>query len=279
MKRSVGKKTKNAAPGADDAAVKAPARASSSRRWIGAAAMVAVVFAAAGAVGAVVRDHAHSKLTPPTSGAGPSQLAVPVTGHTPVTLTVYEDMRDPATAAFEQTYQGVLSQLLASGTVKVLYREVADVDAAKGGTGSLNAANALGCAQDAGHFSAYRTVLLANQPTGDTDAFADKSQLIALAKQVKKLDTDVFRNCVDSGSHNVWVRDSTSDFDAAGLGRVPVLTMQVSGSDNGSGEDAAQTLVGGSVQTAPDKLLSLVIAAARTAPLPSASATPSPSAS
>ncbi|MFC1414889.1 DsbA family protein [Streptacidiphilus sp. N1-12] len=269
MKRSVGKKTKNAPSGTDTAAAAGTApKATHTRRWIGAAAMVVVVFAAAGAVGAVVRDHSAKKLTPPTSGTGPSHLAVPVSGHTPVTLTLYEDLRDPASATFEQTYRPTMDRLLASGTVKLLYREVADVDAAKGGTGSLNAANALGCAQDAGHFSAYRTVLLANQPSADTDAFADKAQLIALSKQVKKLDTDVFRNCVDSGAHNVWVKDSTSDFASANLGSVPVLTMQA------TGQDTARTVIGGSAQLTPEKLFSLVIDAATTA---TPSATPSAS--
>ena len=267
MKRSAGKKNKTAAPVTDAAAAAETApQAGHARRWIGAATMVVAVFVVAGLVGAVVRDHSAKKLTPPTSGTGPSHLAVPVSGHTPVTLTLYEDLRDPASATFEQTYKPALDQLLASGTVKLLYREVADVDAAKGGTGSLNAANALGCAQDAGHFTAYRKVLLANQPAVDTDTFSDKTQLIALSKQVKKLDTDVFRNCVDSGAHNVWVKDSTSDFASANLGSVPVLTMQV------TNQDVAQTVIGGSAQLTPDKLVAMVINAARTAPSPTPSA-------
>jgi hypothetical protein len=277
VKRSAGKKNKNAAPAPAPAGAAAgkKARGASTRRWLGAAVMVAVVFVAAGLVGELVRTHNKTKLAPPTSAAGPSNLAVPVDGHAPVTLTLYEDMRDPATVAFSQTYGAAIAQLIASGSVNVYYRQVTGVDAANGGTGSLNAGNALGCAQDAGagFFASYRKVLLENQPDEQTDAWADKGQLIILAKQVKKLDTDVFRGCVDSGEHNVWVKDSTEDFTSANLGAVPVLTMKMIYQD----DDTAQTIYGGSLKTGPKKLVSEVLAAAATAPTASPSATPSSS--
>ena len=274
MKRSAGKKNQNAAPAPDGATGgRTRTRGSSARRWISAAVMVAVVFVLAGLVGEVVRNAKTTKLTPPSTAGGPSNLAVPVNGKAPITLTVYEDMRDPATVAFAQTYGAAMAQLIASGSVDVLYRQVAGVDAAKGGTGSLNAGNALGCAQDAGNgfFVAYRKVLLANQPAEQTDAFADKGQLVTLAKQVKKLDTDVFRACVDSGAHNVWVKDSTSDFTAANLGSVPVLTMKMIYQD----DDTAQTLVGDGITTSPKKVVSEVLAAAKAAPTSSPSASAS----
>jgi len=275
VKRSAGKKNQNAAPAPGGAAAgRTSSRGASTRRWLGVAVMVAVVFVAAGLVGQFVRQHKTTQLAPPTSAGGPSNLAVPVNGHAPITLTLYEDMRDPATVAFSQTYGAALAQLMATGSVDVLYRQVAGVDAAKGGTGSLNAGNALGCAQDvgSGYFTAYRKVLLAHQPDEQTDAFADKTQLIELAKKVKKLDTDVFRNCVDSGAHNIWVKDSTRDFTAADLGTVPVLTMKGIYQD----ADLAQTLYGGgSTTVTPKKLVSTVLAAAKAAPTASPSATPS----
>jgi protein-disulfide isomerase len=281
VKRSAGKKNQNAAPATGDAAPGPATAASSSRRggsarrWLSAAVMVGVVFVAAGLVGEVVRDHKSKQLTPPTSAGGPSNLAVPVNGHAPVTLTVYEDMRDPATTAFDQKYGAVVAQLIASGTVDVLYREVAGVDKTQGGTGSLNAGNALACAQDTGntYFTAYRKVLLANQPAEGTDTFADKAELIHLSRQVKKLDTDVFRSCVNGGSHDVWVRDSTSEFTAADLGNVPQLTMKLVYQD----DDMARTLYGGPVKITPKKLVSVVLAAAKTAPTASPSASPSDS--
>jgi len=244
-------------------------------RWTVIGSLVVAVFVIAGLVGAFVRDYKSKELAPPASAAGPSALAVPVYGHAPVTLTLYEDMRDPASLQFSQTYDAALAQLVASGTVNLYYREVAGVDAARGGNGSLYAGNALACAQDANttkDFTAYRTVLLANQPTaGGTDTFGSKSELITLAKQVKGLDTDVFRACVDNGQHDVWVQDSTTAFKALKQGGVPVLQMQV------LGQAAATTVVGSSAQTTPAQLISQVMAAAAAAPTSSPSATPSSS--
>jgi len=242
---------------------------SATARWAIVGTMVLAVFVAAGLVGAVVRDHKAKTLAPPASAAGPSALAVPVYGHAGVSLTLYEDMRDPATAAFAQTYDATLNQLIASGTVNIYYREVAGVDAAQGGSGSLNAGNALGCAQDAKDFTDYRTVLLANQTAVSDDSYASKSLLITLAKQVKGLDTDVFRACVNGNQHTVWVKDSTKDFTSAQLGSAPVLQMQV------LGQDQPQTLIGGSKTLTPQQLINQVMTAAQSVP----TAAPSPSAS
>lgn len=269
MKRSAGKKqqqTDAQAGGGNGSG--SGGRGGSTRRWLTAAVGVAAVFVVAGLVGTVVRDHKSKQLAPPTSAGGPSSLAVPVYGHAPVTLTLYEDMRDPATLAFATTYDETLAQLVASGTVNVLYRETDGVDLAKGGTGSLNAGNALGCAQDLKLFGPYRSVLLANQPDQSTDAFAAKGTLIELAKKVKKLDTDVFRACVDNGAHNVWVKDSTSEFAAANLGATPVLTMQL------LGDAAPHTVYDANTTPTPKQLFAQVIAAAQTAP--TASPTPTP---
>ncbi|WP_370145203.1 DsbA family protein [Streptacidiphilus sp. EB129] len=259
--------TKSDRPSSDAAA---RGTGSSVRRWAVIGSGVLAVFVAAGLVGAVVRDHKAKVLAPPASAAGPSALAVPVYGKAPVTLTVFEDMRDPGSAAFARTYDPMLAQLVASGTVNVYYREVAGVDAAQGGSGSLRAGNALGCAQDAKLFSDYRDVLLQNQPAVSDDSYASDDRLISLARKVKGLDTDVFRGCVDGSDHTVWVKDSTKDFKAAQLGSAPVLQMQV------TGQDQPQTLVGGGSSLTPQQITAQVIAAAQVAPV--ASPSPSPSA-
>ena len=242
-------------------------------RWVVIGGLVLIVFAAAGTIGTFVRDYKAKQLAPPTSAAGPSALAVAVKATAPITITVYEDMRDPATLQFSQTFDATLDQLIASGTVNIYYREVAGVDAAKGGSGSLNAGNALGCAQDTSNkdFKEFRQVLLANQPAETTDTFGSKSELITLAKQVKGLDSDVFRACVDNGNHNVWVKDSTSAFKALNEGSVPVVQMEV------IGQSGPQTVLSSSQALTPAQLTSMVIAAAQTAP--TAVASPSPSSS
>ncbi|WP_152626998.1 DsbA family protein [Streptacidiphilus melanogenes] len=265
------------------------------RRWLVAGGMVVAIFVVAGLIGSVVRAHKETQLAPPAGAVGESALAVPEYGHAAVTLTVYEDMRDPATLAFENTYGATLRQLVASGVANVYYHETTGVDRTQGGSGSLQAGNALACALDAKQFPNYRAILLDHQPAESDDAFASKSNLITLAKKVKGLDTDVFRACVNNGDHKVWVQDSTKDFTAANLGAVPVLLMQ-SAADATAGGANATTLVSATQSLTPKQLQDRVLAAAVSATptstdlpsvavtngasaTPSASVTPSTSAS
>ena len=246
-------------------------RRSAVLRWVVIGGLVLAVFAVAGVVGSFVRSYKDKKLAPPASAAGPSALAVPVYGHAPVTLTVYEDMRDPGSLQFSQTFDATLSHLVASGTVNVYYREVAGVDATQGGNGSLYAGSALACAQDAKDFEQYRQVLLANQPTSGDDTFGSKGKLIDLARKVPGLDTDVFRQCVDQGTHNVWVKDSTSAFKKLNQGNTPVLTISVLPQTTSQ----FTTIYSSTLPLTPQQLTSKVFAAAQTAPTiaPSATAT------
>jgi hypothetical protein len=272
VKRPARKSSKSAATPVATPAAGAPAgttKALPLRRWTITGVVVVSVLGAAGAVGAVVRAHDATQFVAPTGAGGQGSFAVPVKGSPAVTLTVYEDMRDPASAAFATAYDPTLSSLVSSGTVTLMYREIAGVDASQGGTGSLQAGNALGCAQDADHFAKYRTALLKNQPAESDDAYATDANLFKLAKKVKGLDTDVFRSCVTSGDHKVWVKDSTADFTAAGLGSAPVLQLQ-------SRHDAdPTTMIGNGKQLTPQQLTAAVIAAAMALPSP----TPSPSGS
>ena len=247
-------------------------RRSSTGRWVVAGIGVVAVFVAAGFVGSLVRDHKAKTLSPPTTATGTNNLAVPVWGHAAVTLTVYEDMRDPASLAFAEQYDSTLAQLVASGAANVEYREVTGADAAHGGTGSLRAGNALACSVDTSvnDFAKYRKVLLENQPADVTDdAYASNSKLITLAKKVKALDTDVFRSCLDKGNHKVWVEDSQKDFVAAGYGSAPVLTMTTSGQASPA---VPTVLVGNGSKATLKQLTDTVINAAKVAPLPSGAA-------
>ncbi|MEY9872725.1 hypothetical protein ABH931_002202 [Streptacidiphilus sp. MAP12-33] len=255
------------------------------RRWLTAGGMVVAIFVVAGVIGSVVRAHKETQLAPPAGATGASALAVPQWGHAAVTLTVYEDMRDPATLAFENTYGATLRQLVASGVANVYYRETTGVDAAQGGSGSLQAGNALGCALDAKKFADFRAVLLNNQPAESDDAFGSKSHLITLAKKVKELDTDVFRACVDNGDHKVWVQDSNKAFTAGNFGPGPVLTMLVD--QTNTNEAQAQAVISSTLSLTPKELQDRVLAAAvqatpTSADLPSIAvtngATPTPAA-
>ncbi|GAA0277677.1 thioredoxin domain-containing protein [Streptomyces polychromogenes] len=184
------------------------------------------------------------------------------------TLTIWEDFRCPACKAFEDNYRDTLHDLENRGLLKIEYHLVTLIDGNMRGSGSLNAANAAACAQDAGKFSAYHDVLFVNQPQETDDAYAKSAKLLELSGKVDGLDTPAFRSCVEGGTHNSWVAKSHEAFRAGKFKGTP--TVLLDGKDIFG--DQANPLT-------PQKLKEKVEANAGVTPKPSASASASPSAS
>ncbi|MCX4822405.1 DsbA family protein [Streptomyces sp. NBC_01142] len=167
-------------------------------------------------------------LLAPSGVAGKEQLALPVgASDAPSTLTVWEDFRCPACAQFENAFRKTIHDLVQAGQIKVEYHLATIIDGNMGGSGSLRAANAAACAQDAGKFAPYHDVLYQNQPPETDDAFAQNSKLIALAGKVEGLDTPAFRSCVEEGKHDGWVNKSNTAFQNGGFKGTP--TVQLNG--------------------------------------------------
>ena len=190
---------------------------------LGLAAVIGVVAANAGGDD---EGEASGPVVAPSGALGKDGLAIPVgEENAGSTLTVWEDFRCPACKAFEQTYNPTVRELTEAGQLKVEYHLVTLIDDGMGGSGSLNAANAAACAQDAGKFGAYHDVLFENQPMESDDAFADKGRLIELATKVDGLDTPAFRSCVEDGMHNSWVAKSNEAFQNENFSGTPTVLL------------------------------------------------------
>jgi protein-disulfide isomerase len=162
----------------------------------------------------------------PSGAQGKDSLAIPVGKDSArSTLTVWEDFRCPACQAFETAYRPTLHELTDSGQLRIEYHLVTLIDGNLGGTGSLRAANAAACAQDAGKFRDYHDVLYENQPKETDDAFASNAKLIQLAGKVNGLDTPTFRKCVDGGTHDSWVVKSNQAFQSGGYTGTPTVLL------------------------------------------------------
>ncbi|MFF9766568.1 DsbA family protein [Streptomyces sp. NPDC014636] len=190
---------------------------------LGLAAVIGVVAAKAG------KDKGSDKAGPavaPSGAQGKDSLAIPVgKDGAKSTLTVWEDFRCPACQAFEVAYRPTLHELADAGKLRTEYHLVRLIDGNLGGSGSLRAANAAACAQDAGKFRDYHDVLYANQPKETDDAFADNDKLIALAGKVKGLDTPAFQKCVKDGTHDSWVDKSNQAFRTGGFNGTPTVLL------------------------------------------------------
>ncbi|MFF2505424.1 DsbA family protein [Streptomyces sp. NPDC058067] len=186
------------------------------------AAVIGVIAANSGGE----KNTASGPVTAPQGAVGKDSLAIPVgKDGAKSTLTVWEDFRCPACKAFEDGYRTTIHQLTASGKLKVEYHLATLIDKNLRGSGSLRAANAAACAQDAGKFTPYHDVLYENQPPETNDAYADNAKLIALAGKVSGLVTPGFRTCVNDGSHDSWVKKSNDAFQAGGFQGTPTVLL------------------------------------------------------
>ncbi|HEV2637670.1 MAG TPA: thioredoxin domain-containing protein [Actinocrinis sp.] len=156
----------------------------------------------------IAETHNMGTVVPPSGAVGTDQLAIPY-GTNPsakVVLTIYEDLRCSFCANAEAADTPVYQPMADSGQIEVQYHLVDLVDQTdRGSTGSLDAGNALACAQDAGKFTGYHTLLFADQPDETSDLYGSAAELIALAKQVPGLGSPTFEACVISGRHDGWV--------------------------------------------------------------------------
>lgn len=190
---------------------------------LGLAAVVGVIAANSG--GKDSSDKA-GPVVAPTGAIGGDKPAIPQgRPDAPSTLAVWEDFRCPACAQFENFFRDTVHELEASGAVKAEYHLATLIDGNMGGSGSLRAANAAACAQDAGKFTKYHDVLYINQPQETDDAYAKNSRLIELAAKVPGLDTPTFRSCVEDGTHDAWVKKSNDAFKASEFTGTPSVLL------------------------------------------------------
>ncbi|OCC12347.1 thioredoxin domain-containing protein [Streptomyces sp. PTY087I2] len=191
---------------------------------LGLAAVVGLIAANAGKDDG--GDSASGPAVAPSGAIGEDALTVPVgAADAPSTLTVWEDFRCPVCAQFENAFRDTITELADDGQIRVEYHLATIIDGNFGGTGSLRAANAAACAQDAGKFAPYHDVLFSNQPPEPDDAFGKNSRLIELAGKVEGLDTPGFRSCVEDGEHDSWVKKSDTAFREGGFQGTPTVLL------------------------------------------------------
>ncbi|MER7753960.1 thioredoxin domain-containing protein [Kitasatospora sp. NPDC097643] len=190
---------------------------------------VLAVIAAAVVTGVVVQNERSTPETPaaaPAGTIGDKNLVIPAgAANAPAVLTVYEDPRCPACGMFEREFSPTIDQLEDAGKITTNYHIVSFIDRAVPGKGSKYGANALACAQDAGHFRDYHDVLYRNQPDETNDAFGNKAVLINLAKQVNGLDTPAFEACVNDNKYGGWVSSVQQDFDKSSYKSTPTVLL------------------------------------------------------
>ncbi|WP_152363550.1 DsbA family protein [Microlunatus speluncae] len=159
-----------------------------------------------------VPERAEALAPQPVAAGKPVRIGTP---DAPRTLTAYVDFHCPGCAGFEDDYGPALFDAAARGAVAIDVYPMSFHDA-----GSTAAANAFGCATEAGFGRAYYRGLFANRDLDWSD-----SQLTALAAAVTNEVPPTFAGCVGSRAEAGWVDSINAAAEAAGVQQTPTVFL------------------------------------------------------
>lgn len=173
-----------------------------------------VVIAAAIVASAVLLSQpADAGTGAPVAPIVVTPASVPSSGRTlgaanaSVTVDLYGDFR--CTACHEFTVGGAEEQLVndyvVPGKVRLVWKDRLIIDEIRGGTASLDAANAAFCAADQGKFWVMHDWLFANQSSSEAASAFSASRLSQIGKAAG-LDMTAFQPCLDQGTHDSEIR-------------------------------------------------------------------------
>lgn len=144
-------------------------------------------------------------------------------------LDLYEDLRCPACAQFEQTSGAAVLQGVKDGKYKITYHFGDFLDDRFKGSGSKNALSALGAAANVSTdaFTQFHTLLYSKEHHPDEsgpDLFAKDDNLIKIAQLVPALKNNTaFQAAVRAGTYDKWALDSADAFNKAGIQSTPTI--------------------------------------------------------
>ena len=146
----------------------------------------------------------------------------------PVVLEEWFDFACPACATSSDALSRTIGDLVDSGDVQVVYHPLSFVTP----TGSALAANAFGCASDAGVAREFHAAVLGAQSQDGTE-FTNE-QLVDIGTEIG-IEGDSFAECVNEGTYQEWVdnvAESGLDADIAVTPTFVVNGEQVVVTDN-----------------------------------------------
>jgi protein-disulfide isomerase len=182
---------------------------------------------------------------------GPQNAALPslvteqgggvVFGDGPVEIDLWEDFQCPGCKAFEETYGELLKERVDAGDVTMTVHPLSFLDNNLGNTSSTLAANAFGCATDAGEQQAldFHLTVYANQPAevpGQEAWSAD--DLIGWGNDVGIEGTE-WESCVNDQPYAGWVEQVAATQGDAGITSTPTVFIDGEEFELGQDLDAA----------------------------------------
>ena len=133
----------------------------------------------------------------------------------PKVVTVFADFHCPHCAEFDESYGPVLEAARQAGRIRLEVYPMAFIDA-----GSTAAANAFGCAAEAGFAPGYYAGLFGNPILRWSD-----DQLLALPEAVGATSTPAFAACVTGRTHAGWVDSINAAAGQRGVTATPTVLV------------------------------------------------------
>ncbi|MGW8553145.1 thioredoxin domain-containing protein [Streptomyces tubercidicus] len=145
------------------------------------------------------------------------------------TLEVFEDIRCPACASFEQSTGEALAKDIEDGRYRVRFSMYTFIDdSPAGGEGSKNALSALGAALNISPeaFLKYKAALYSAKyhPEEQVDTYGKDSELLKVAASVPELKGNkAFETAVTKGTYDRWALDMGALFGRKGVRGTPAF--------------------------------------------------------
>ncbi|MFI1678859.1 DsbA family protein [Streptomyces sp. NPDC020607] len=150
------------------------------------------------------------------------------------TVKIYEDPRCPFCKKFEDGGAQALVKPVTDGKVKVEYTIASFLDNNLGGSGSVNAANALRASVEAGKFPQFHAAVFANQAADESDDAYTPAFLLKIADKVEGLRGGAFDKAVTNGTYKKWVGEAMEAFSADGVKGTPTVFIDGKKTDSGA---------------------------------------------
>lgn len=164
-----------------------------------------------------------------TSGDNAWGIPVNTTADVPV-LSIWEDFGCPACAAFEARLGGDIQKLAADGTVQLVYRTTTFIERnypkSPNPDSSTRAANAYGCAVDAGKGNEVHNTIFENQPAIEGDGWTD-DQLLQFGKDagISGDAYTTYETCVVDQKYKQWTVNSYTVFRDSNVPGTPAVFL------------------------------------------------------
>jgi protein-disulfide isomerase len=185
---------------------------------LGAAIAVVVLIVGIGVAWQLGRDQVEVDDLPQPTAISRVDAGVETSNGTPglPVVDVYEDFQCPHCRDLEARVGTDLLRLAADGQANVIYHPVSFL-----GPESVRAANAVGCATEAGRFPEYHAKLFAEQPLEGTGGFST-DDLLGYGEEVG-ITGGGFERCVTGSALQTWVAAVQQEAGRRGVQGTPTL--------------------------------------------------------